>query len=242
MEATLMAQQTPSQREQVRGLQPQAVASWWAVGHPGWAIHPLDSEQFLATGVAEPMAAPAPAAMHGTPPPQQQQPMGLPAELLAGSMFGGIMGQQQQQMPAWATNQQLLQQLAAAGAAAPHHQQHSPRPPPVPAGAANGGFDFSAGNLSVFQQLLPSAAHMASFPATMPSAELEGMLTPGASILGLGYNPRLPSLGKLESVDLHQDGVDAVAMLHDLTARGLQTPRMSALESMQSIEQSLDGH
>lgn len=187
--------------------------------------------------------APAPV-MHGTPPPQQQQPqpMGLPAELLAGGMFGGIMAQQQQQMPAWASNPQLLQQLAAAGAvAAPPQQEH--RPPPVPAGVANGGFDFSAGNLSVFQSLLPSGNNVTSFPATLPSAELEGMLTPGQSILGLGFNARLPSLGKLESVDLHQDGnVDAVAMLHDLTAtaRGLQTPRMSALESMQSIEQSLE--
>lgn len=236
-----MAQQTPSQREQVRALQPQAVASWWSNGHPGWAIHPLDSEQFLATGGAEPMPAPPPV-MHGTPPPQQ--PMGLPAELLAGGMFGGMLAQQQQQqqqMPAWAANPQLLQQLAAAGAATV--PQQSPQPPPVPQAAANGGFDFGAGNLSVFQSLLPAGATGMSFPATMPSADLEGMLTPGASILGLGYNPRLPSLGKLESIELHQDGnVDAVAMLHDLTAnaRGLQTPRMSALESMQSIEQSLE--
>jgi hypothetical protein len=36
MEATLMAQQTPVQRERVRALQPQAAAAWWQPGHPGW--------------------------------------------------------------------------------------------------------------------------------------------------------------------------------------------------------------
>lgn len=53
MDATLMAQQTPAQREQVRGLQPAAVAAWWQANHPGWAIYPLDSEQFLATGTLD---------------------------------------------------------------------------------------------------------------------------------------------------------------------------------------------
>ena len=53
MEATLMAQQTPAQREQVRQLQPGAVASWWQPGHPGWAIYPVDSEQFMSTGALE---------------------------------------------------------------------------------------------------------------------------------------------------------------------------------------------
>ncbi|KAK9831959.1 hypothetical protein WJX81_003135 [Elliptochloris bilobata] len=53
MEATLMAQQTPSQREQVRQLQPGAVASWWQQGHPGWAIYPIDSEQFMASGALD---------------------------------------------------------------------------------------------------------------------------------------------------------------------------------------------
>jgi hypothetical protein len=38
LEATLMAQQTPFQREKVRQLQPQAVGTWWQSGHPGWAI------------------------------------------------------------------------------------------------------------------------------------------------------------------------------------------------------------
>lgn len=53
MEATLMAQQTPTQRDQVRSLQPQAAASWWQGGHPGWAIYPVDSDQFLATGALD---------------------------------------------------------------------------------------------------------------------------------------------------------------------------------------------
>eukprot|EP00798_Chlamydomonas_sp_ICE-L_P030155 gene30155-35135_t len=47
VEATLMAQQTPAQRDLVRQLQPQAAHSWWLNGHPGWAIFPMDSDQFL---------------------------------------------------------------------------------------------------------------------------------------------------------------------------------------------------
>ena len=58
MEATLMAQQTPVQREQVRALQPQAAAAWWHHGHPGWAIYPVDSDTFMATGVLDPSALP----------------------------------------------------------------------------------------------------------------------------------------------------------------------------------------
>lgn len=53
-----MAQQTPAQREQVRQLQPGAVASWWQPGHPGWAIYPVDSEQFMSTGALESVSVP----------------------------------------------------------------------------------------------------------------------------------------------------------------------------------------
>lgn len=38
---------------QVRQLQPQAVASWWQPGHPGWAIYPVDSDQFMNTGALD---------------------------------------------------------------------------------------------------------------------------------------------------------------------------------------------
>ena len=46
---------TPGARcaAQVRQLQPGAVASWWQPGHPGWAIYPVDSEQFISTGALE---------------------------------------------------------------------------------------------------------------------------------------------------------------------------------------------
>ena len=37
----------------MRQLQPQAVASWWQPGHPGWAIYPIDSDQFMATGALD---------------------------------------------------------------------------------------------------------------------------------------------------------------------------------------------
>lgn len=35
---------------QALDLKPQAVTAWWQPGHPGWAIHPADSERFAATG------------------------------------------------------------------------------------------------------------------------------------------------------------------------------------------------
>ena len=43
---------------QVRQLQPGAVASWWQPGHPGWAIYPVDSEQFMSTGALESVSVP----------------------------------------------------------------------------------------------------------------------------------------------------------------------------------------
>lgn len=46
-EAILVAQLNPNQREMLRHMQPQAVAAWWAPGHTGWAIFPMDSDTFL---------------------------------------------------------------------------------------------------------------------------------------------------------------------------------------------------
>lgn len=54
MEAMLMAQQTPQQRHQVGIFQPLAVASWWQPGHSGWAIYPVDSDQFMSAGAMQP--------------------------------------------------------------------------------------------------------------------------------------------------------------------------------------------
>lgn len=42
----------------MRQLQPGAVASWWQPGHPGWAIYPVDSEQFMSTGALESVSVP----------------------------------------------------------------------------------------------------------------------------------------------------------------------------------------
>ena len=36
---------------QVRQLQPGAVNTWWDHGHPGWAIYPTESEQFMANAL-----------------------------------------------------------------------------------------------------------------------------------------------------------------------------------------------
>eukprot|EP00803_Ostreobium_quekettii_P007979 evm.model.scf_324.1 EVM.evm.TU.scf_324.1 scf_324:1593-3902(+) len=56
IEATLMAQLTPEQRELVRGLQQHAVSFWWHPTHPGWSLCPYDSEKFLQTGSLAPVA------------------------------------------------------------------------------------------------------------------------------------------------------------------------------------------
>lgn len=69
LEATLMAEQSPAQREQVRQLQQQGAASWWQQGHPGWAIYPVDSEQFLVTGALEAVHVPAPEPVLPAPAP-----------------------------------------------------------------------------------------------------------------------------------------------------------------------------
>ena len=34
------------------------MASWWQPGHPGWAIYPVDSEQFMSTGALESVSVP----------------------------------------------------------------------------------------------------------------------------------------------------------------------------------------
>ena len=54
---------------QVRQLQPQAVASWWQPGHPGWAIYPVDSEQFMSTGALDNVSVPNESTLVAPPPP-----------------------------------------------------------------------------------------------------------------------------------------------------------------------------
>lgn len=74
-EAILVAQLSPAQRDTLRHMQPQAVAAWWAPGHPGWAIFPMDSDAFLQVRGAE-------WAHHAT--------TGEGAEVQAGSLVIGV--------------------------------------------------------------------------------------------------------------------------------------------------------
>lgn len=93
MEATLMAQQTPAQRDQVRALQPQAAAAWWQYGHPGWAIYPVDSDQFLATGALDPAALPSnDQVLNPGPPPIMPPPAAFPFAnpAFANAFMGGV--------------------------------------------------------------------------------------------------------------------------------------------------------
>ena len=47
MEAVFTPQQDAAEQRQVLQLQSQADEDWWLPGHPGWAIWPADSDQFL---------------------------------------------------------------------------------------------------------------------------------------------------------------------------------------------------
>ena len=47
MEAVFTPQQDAAEQRQVLSLQAQADEDWWLPGHPGWAIWPADSDQFL---------------------------------------------------------------------------------------------------------------------------------------------------------------------------------------------------
>ena len=93
---------------QVRALQPQAVTAWWQQGHPGWAIYPVDSEQFLATGTLDsvtlplpgeagytappsPSAAAAMAAAAGTGPPSPHMPSAVFNPAIASAFMGAAM-------------------------------------------------------------------------------------------------------------------------------------------------------
>ena len=105
MEATLMAQQTPAQRDQVRALQPQAAAAWWQHGHPGWAIYPVDSDQFLATGALDPAALPTNEPVM-SPAPVMPPPGSFPFGNPAFGFMGGVSG-----MPP--ANEALLRAIGA---------------------------------------------------------------------------------------------------------------------------------
>ncbi len=92
---------------QVRTLQPQAVAAWWQAGHPGWAIYPVDSEQFLTTGALEnvnlplpsesgatvPGVAPAAATLPAPPAPAGLMPPGGDPAATAAAAMAGALGQ-----------------------------------------------------------------------------------------------------------------------------------------------------
>lgn len=70
-------------RWQVRQLQPQAVASWWQPGHPGWAIYPVDSDHFMNTGALDNVSVPNDHTLVAPPPPPQSPSKGNPAAAAA---------------------------------------------------------------------------------------------------------------------------------------------------------------
>lgn len=57
----------------MRQLQPSGVGSWWQPGHPGWAIYPVDSEQFISTGALDSVNVQHDQIVPGGPSPQQAQ-------------------------------------------------------------------------------------------------------------------------------------------------------------------------
>jgi hypothetical protein len=261
MEATLMAQQTPGQREQVRQLQPSAVGSWWQSGHPGWAIYPVDSEQFISTGVLDAVNV------------QDQLPPRVPT-------------QDHGQPPRYSGTRRQAAAAAAASVAGNSSHQHAPHSaaaphPEQPSPFANSGATrtesaalvnlasiFGSGALPADLTKVHSMGTFPSIPQgaasggleqllqAIPSGELQQLVAPSSGFSGsLGDSPFQPGaygartaslgMGKLESLEL-PDAAAAVAMLHDMPTegRGAHAPAgipraNSGLQSMQSIEQAL---
>lgn len=52
LEASLVQRLGPAEKETVRKLQKKAAVCWWQPGHPGWAIWPVDTQQFIQDMVA----------------------------------------------------------------------------------------------------------------------------------------------------------------------------------------------
>eukprot|EP00198_Chlamydomonas_reinhardtii_P001203 XP_001690538.1 predicted protein [Chlamydomonas reinhardtii] len=77
-EAILVAQLNPNQREMLRHMQPQAVAAWWAPGHTGWAIFPMDSDTFLQQPMGPPTSHPHAAHYRPMGPPDPFSQMSAP--------------------------------------------------------------------------------------------------------------------------------------------------------------------
>lgn len=175
MEATLMAQQTPAQRDQVRMLQPQAAASWWQQGHPGWAIYPVDSEQFMSNGALEtlpmPHADPTP-----LPPSPRLNPTLNPASL-ASLMGGNNEALLRSLTPFMAQNAQLNGQLGPFGV--------FQNQPPVSA---------FANAASALPQVSPRGNNGKDVNAGL-SATTQGLTTPFSGGLALPTTAGAPSLG-----------------------------------------------
>ncbi|KAH7619140.1 hypothetical protein Ndes2526B_g06092 [Nannochloris sp. 'desiccata'] len=209
MEATLMAQQTPQQREQVRALQPQAIAAWWQHGHPGWAIYPVDSDQFLATGSLDPAAMPSgdqiPAARQQQQLVQQQQqhqqqqqvnvlgggPYGYPgaAGFAPGAFLGNLPGGVPQ------TNEALLRALGTGSF------------------VSNTGAAAAAG-LAGLGPMLPPAAPLSGVPSGLPGSPTATTTSPFAiaghrAVQGLEMPPPPPQIpGANQQHRQHQEAQD----------------------------------
>ncbi|KAL6767683.1 hypothetical protein ACKKBF_B36235 [Auxenochlorella protothecoides x Auxenochlorella symbiontica] len=240
MDATLMAQQTPSQRDQVRALQPAAVAAWWQGGHPGWAIYPVDSEQFLATGALDSVAL---------PPTDHIVAPTLPGGGAAGGAAPGGPGGGTGPSPFGLL---LSQQHGGERSEGPHHT------PSFSFANLQGLF---GGDLSKIPGLATglSLGQFPSIPNGMMSGELEQLLAQhggGDALFGSGRAPSLGGMSKLESLDLPDHpgsssvattAADRVGASLSSASRGGMPPkagvhatrRNSGLENMTSIEQAL---
>lgn len=60
-------------------------------GHPGWAIYPVDSEQFMSTGALESVSLPTPDHLHAASPMVPPSPTALPGGW-AGGWYNGCIG------------------------------------------------------------------------------------------------------------------------------------------------------
>jgi hypothetical protein len=119
LEVVPLAQLSPQQRDMLRSLQSRAASAWWAGGHPGWTVFPLDTEQFCGDAAGAEGGGGG-----GRPLPHPHAPRLQQAAPLMGSRAVPISAQQPQQP------QQQQQQRGVVGSAASSVlQRHTAQPP-----------------------------------------------------------------------------------------------------------------
>ncbi|GMH34106.1 hypothetical protein BSKO_01940 [Bryopsis sp. KO-2023] len=229
IEATLVAQLDPHQREQVRLLRGQAVQAWWKAAHPGWSLCPYDSEKFRQTEQLETVGQlpelPLPSSPEGINPPHRgshpSQNPNLPLVNAAAPEPHAVVGIYNHVViptqPGLMADQILPYHQPAPPPAAYEDPRVLPLPTPDPAEAQPCKSDPEVLPRSAFHNGPPlgslpgigSLSNLMSFP--IPSAEYEAFMQPpsmnsamdSAAMVGWCNAPNNPLEGnKIQSLEL----------------------------------------